>query len=195
MRALVVAASLLLVSAAPAFAQAGAVTAGFNVGIAFPITEDLKDIASNDLALAGHVTVGLARALAFRGEFGRSQFAPNTELSALCDVADVGCTLRFDHLSAGLQWGGFGDRGALGLSNANVRPYGFIAIGAYTLSGDLADADNTRKLGINGGFGFNIAIQEHVGIQADIHIHALRPEAEEQWNLWAVPSIGVWVAF
>ncbi len=199
MKAVVLAAGLLIASAAPAFAQAGKVTAGFNLGMGFPITPDFDDVADPDLALAGHVTVGIAAALAVRGELGQSRFKPSSEFAEFCDAFETACDQKLNHASIGIQYGGFGDRGALGLSRARALPYGFISIGSYQLSGDLTDTDAPRELGFNTGFGVNIRIDDNVGIQVDVHVHGVRPGQDaaegESWQYWATPSAGVWVGF
>lgn len=194
MRGFILGTILLLFSATPAFAQAGAVTLGFNVGTGLPVTTELKDTVDRDLALAGHATIGIARALAVRVEIGRTTFAPKQEALDVCDALDISCDLTINHFSGGLQWGGFGDRGALGMSNANVRPYGFIAIGSYGLDSQSL-FDNERRMGINGGFGVNIGFNQHVGVQVDLHIHTINPHQDEARQVWMTPSGGIWVGF
>jgi hypothetical protein len=181
--------------AAPALGQAGAVTAGFNVGVAIPLTEDLNEQADQDRALAGHVTVGLVRALAVRGEIGQSRFKPSGDLAAFCAAFDLDCRLKVNHYSIGLQWGGFGTRGALGLSRARVLPYGFIALGSYRATAEDLDADEERRTGFNAGFGLNIRFTDNVGLQVDVHAHSVRPDADDERQYWVTPSVGVWVGF
>ena len=195
-RVFVLASTIVAVSAAPAFAQAGKVTAGANLGITMPLSSELKDDTDSSRSLAGHVTVGIARALAVRGEIGRSTFGPGGDTGDFCRELDVNCDVWLDHFGFALQWGGFGDQGALGMSNVRVMPYGFIGLASYKPGTD-GETDEERRWGINGGFGLNFKITDNVGIQGDLHIHTVKPGDEEgvERLIWAVPSIGVWVGF
>ena len=104
MRTFVLTALALFLSCAAALAQAGKTTIGLGVGTGIGLTESLKDTTDSDLALQGHLTLGLAGALAVRGELGQTRFKPTGEFDILC--AD--CALKINHLSLGLQYGGYG---------------------------------------------------------------------------------------
>ena len=60
MRTFVLMALALFLSCAPALAQAGKTTIGLGVGTGIGLTESLKDTTDSDLALQGHLTLGLA---------------------------------------------------------------------------------------------------------------------------------------
>jgi len=108
MRVLVLAAAVLALSAAPAFAQLGKTTVGFAVGSGIGLTEDvLGENTHPDIALQGHVTVGLVRALAVRGEVGQTKFGVIDTIDLFCP----GCSLDVNHLSIGVQYGGLATKG------------------------------------------------------------------------------------
>ena len=186
--------AVLAVSATPAAAQTGKTTIGFTAGSGIALTENLKDYTHADLALQGHVTVGLVRSLAIRGEIGQTRFKVIDTIDLFCPD----CRLDVDHMSVGVQYGGFGDEGALGLSNARVLPYGFVALGWYSLGGQLAgdlDFPSKRQVGFNAGFGINVRVNEHFGIQADVHLHSVSFDEGLDTDYWIAPQGGIWVSF
>jgi hypothetical protein len=190
----VAATAVLVVSAEPATAQTGKTTIGFTAGSGIPLTENLKDYTHADLALQGHATVGLVGALAIRGEVGQTRFKVVDTIDLFCPD----CRLDVDHMSVGVQYGGFGDEGALGLSNASVLPYGFVAIGWYGLGSQLADDldfPSERRVGFNAGFGINIRVTEHFGFQGDVHLHGVSFDEGLDTDYWIAPQGGIWVSF
>ena len=177
-----------------AHAQAGRTTIGLGVGTGIGVTEVLKDTTDSDIAVQGHLTIGLAGALAVRGELGQTKFKPAQGDEAFCPE----CVLEINHLSLALQYGGYGGRGALGLSNARVLPYGFIGLGWYDFGGEPADQFDfmdERRRGLTGGFGINIRITDHFGLQADVHVHGVSPEEGVDTEYWVTPQGGIWVGF
>lgn len=188
----------LWLSVSPAFAQAGEVTIGVGIGTGIVLIEDMKDRTDYDIALQGHLTVGLVGALAVRGEIGQAKFKASQDSQVFCP----GCVLEINHFSVGLQYGGYGGQGALGLSSARVLPYGFIGIGWYDFAGDLEDQFDfqfdfldERRMGLTGGFGINIRLSDHFGLQADVHVHGVSPVEGVDSAYWFTPHGGIWVGF
>ena len=187
-------AAALAVSATPSSAQTGKTTIGFTAGSGIALTENLKDYTHADLAFQGHVTIGLVRSLAVRGEVGQTKFKVIDTIDLFCPD----CRLDVDHASVGVQYGGFGDEGALGLSNARVLPYGFVALGWYKLGGQLAsdlDFPSDRRIGFNAGFGINVRVNDHFGFQGDVHLHGVSLDDELDTDYWIAPQGGIWVSF
>ena len=199
MRAFGLAVVALWVSASPAFAQAGEATIGIGVGTGIGLTPDIRDGTDSDIAIQGHLTIGLAGALAVRGEIGQTKFKASQDSQVFCP----GCVLEINHFSVGLQYGGYGGQGALGLSNARVLPYGFIGIGWYEFASDPEDQfdflfdflDEKRRVGLTGGFGINIRLSDHFGLQADVHVHGVSPVEGVNTAYWFTPQGGIWVGF
>ena len=97
-----------------------------------------------------------------------------------------------------VQYGGFGDEGALGMSNARVLPYGFIALGWYGPGGQLADDldfPSERRIGFNAGFGINIRVNDNFGSQGDVHLHGVSLDDDLDTDYWLAPQGGIWVSF
>lgn len=194
MKVLVLALGVWVLSVPPAFAQVGKTTVGFAGGSGIGLTETLEDFTHADIALQGHVTVGLVRALAVRAEVGQTKFKVIDTIDLFCP----GCGLEVEHFSIGMQYGGFGEQGALGLSDAAVLPYGFVAVGWYGLGGQLAEDlefSSDRRVGFNAGFGVNIRVNEHFGFQGDLHLHGVSLDDGLDTEYWLTPQGGVWLGF
>ena len=191
-------------------AAAGDSFIGLNVGWAQP-TGDLGDGFDGDPSFSGHLVVPVLGRLGVRGEVGHNRVSLDDTLRTACEAVLGSCSgeLKFTNVSAGLQYGGSGDGGALRMSALRVLPYVYATIGAYQVDGALTatglpeilrfdDVDATY-LGLGFGSGVNFRVGEGWGVQGDVRVHAVRPSEDSRdlldWAHFVTPSVGVWFSF
>ena len=129
-------------------------------------------------------------------EIGYSKFGPKDDIEGLDEV-----DLTFTNFSAGIQYGGFGDRSRL--DTVRILPYAFVMVGAYQVEGQVTVGggllptpvtvdDSSTEFGLAVGGGINIKVTDSVGVQADVHFHNVD---SGDWLNWATPSGGVYFSF